>query len=232
MIEFATPLGPIIAAKLFGGGGSADVTAAAVAAAVHSMNGTQKAAVRSDIDAEQKRLIVKVTASAGSYAADKTFAQMWAAYSADRAVAVAMGDGEFALAEADPSGMAFVSTTIDGSTATLRRLAVDDNNTWSYTEFAAEQKPTTVTVSGTTPTITPAANTLYNCGELSSLTISNPQALGAYSIVFTSGATATTTTIPATILGLEDFAAEANTVYEINVLDGRAVYNGWPLPTE
>lgn len=86
---------------------------------------------------------------------------------------------------------------------------------------------TLVEVSGTTPTITPAANTTYNCGELTSLTISNPPATGAYSIVFTSGSTATTTTFPAAILGLENFAAEANTIYEINVLDNRAVYNGW-----
>lgn len=220
----------VLLLKPNGSGPSGDVTPAAVAAAVHSMNGTQKAAVRSDIDAEQKRLIVKVTESAGSYAADKTFSQMWAAYSADRAVAVAMGDGEFVLAEADPSGMAFVSTTISGSTSTVRRLAVNDSDVWSYTEFAAEQKPATVTVSGTTPAITPAANTAYNCGELASLTVSNPAALGVYSIVFTSGATPTVTTIPATILGLESFAAEANTVYEINVWDNRAVYQGWPLP--
>lgn len=220
----------VLLLKQNGSGPSGDVTPAAVAAAVHAMNGTQKAAVRSDLDAEQKRLIVKVTASAGSYAADKTFAQMWAAYSADRAVAVAMGEGEFAMAEADPSGMAFVSTTISGSTATVRRLAVDDNNTWSYTEFAAEQKPAAVTVSGTTPTITPAPNTDYTCDVLASLTISNPPPTGAYSIVFTSGSTPTVTTFPATILGLEDFAAEANTVYEINVRDNRAVYKGWPLP--
>ncbi len=88
---------------------------------------------------------------------------------------------------------------------------------------------TTVTVSGTTPTITPANNTIYNCGEVASLTISNPPATGAYSIVFTSGSTATTTTIPATILGLEDFAAEANTLYEINVLDSRAVIGSWAV---
>ena len=96
--------------------------------------------------------------------------------------------------------------------------------------IGAAPAETVVTVSGTTPTIEPAANTIYNCGELTSLTISNPTATGAYSIVFTSGATATVTTFPATILGLDDFAAEADTVYEINVLDGRAVYNGWPLP--
>ena len=86
--------------------------------------------------------------------------------------------------------------------------------------------PIVITVTGTTPTIEPQANTIYNCGEV---TISNPPATGAYSIVFTSGSTATTTTIPATILGLEDFAAEANTLYEINVLDSRAVIGSWAV---
>ena len=92
-----------------------------------------------------------------------------------------------------------------------------------------QDQPIYITVSGTTPTITPANNTIYNCGEVASLTISNPPATGAYSIVFTSGSTATTTTIPATILGLEDFAAEANTLYEINVLDSRAVIGSWAV---
>ena len=59
--------------------------------------------------------------------------------------------------------------------------------------LGAAPAETIVTVSGSTPTIEPAANTIYNCGELTSLTISNPPATGAYSIVFTSGATATTT---------------------------------------
>lgn len=86
-----------------------------------------------------------------------------------------------------------------------------------------------VDVSGTTPTITPAANRIYKCGELASLTITDPTAAGAYSIVFTSGSTATTTTIPATILGLENFAAEDNTIYEINVLDNRAVIGSWAV---
>lgn len=87
----------------------------------------------------------------------------------------------------------------------------------------------TESISGTTPTITPEANTIYQCGELSSLTITNPPATGAWSVVFTSGATATTTTIPASILGLEDFAPEANTLYEINVLDNRAVIGSWAV---
>lgn len=95
---------------------------------------------------------------------------------------------------------------------------------------AYELKPTQEYPVGSAVTITPATNTIYQCGELSSLTITNPPATGAWSVVFASGATATTTTIPASILGLEDFAPEANTLYEINVLDGRAVYKGWALP--
>ena len=86
-----------------------------------------------------------------------------------------------------------------------------------------------VDVSGTTPTITPVDHTDYKCGTLSSLTVTDPPATGKYSIVFTSGSTATTTTIPNTILGLESFAASANTLYEINVLDNRAVVGSWAV---
>lgn len=110
--------------------------------------------------------------------------------------------------------------SVNGQTGAVTLTAAD---------VGASPAETVVEVSGTTPTITPAANTIYKCGELTSLTISNSPATGAYSIVFTSGSTATTTTFPATILGLEDFAAEANTVYEINVLDNRAVVGSWAV---
>ncbi len=99
----------------------------------------------------------------------------------------------------------------------------------SASDVGASPAETVVEVSGTTPTIEPQANTIYKCGELTSLTISNTQASGAYSIVFTSGNTATETTFPAAILGLEDFAADANTIYEINVLDNRAVIGSWAV---
>lgn len=95
---------------------------------------------------------------------------------------------------------------------------------------AYELKPTDEYPVGSTPTITPAANTVYKCGELTSLTVSSSPASGSYSIVFTSGATPTVTSFPATVLGLDDFDAEADTLYEINVLDGRAVYKGWAIP--
>lgn len=96
----------------------------------------------------------------------------------------------------------------------------------------------TVNISGTTPTITPAANRIYNCGELTSLTISNPPATGAYSIKFVSGATPTYATIPpkpAMLWQTDDnnppqgFPA-ANTLYEVNVKDTRVVLGEWPVP--
>ena len=79
-----------------------------------------------------------------------------------------------------------------------------------------------VTVSGSTPTIAAADNTIYECGELTSLTFNNPPATGKYSIVFFSGATPTTT------VGIENFAAEANKRYKITVEDNYATYDSWP----
>lgn len=108
--------------------------------------------------------------------------------------------------------------SVNGSTGAVVLTAAD---------VGAQAAETVTTVSGATPTITPADNTIYECGELTSLTVSNPPATGAYSIVFSSGSTATTTTIPDTVLGLEDFTAAQNTIYEINVKDNRALVGDW-----
>ena len=105
----------------------------------------------------------------------------------------------------------------------------DSEKAQARTNIDASQATAVNTVSGATPSIAPAANNVYNCGTLTSLTITNPPAAGEYTIVFTSGSTATTTTIPNTILGLESFAAEANTIYEINVYDNRAVVGSWAV---
>ena len=80
----------------------------------------------------------------------------------------------------------------------------------------------TENVDGTILTIIPAANTVYQCGELTSLTISNPPATGKYSIIFYSGSTPTTT------VGISNFAAEANKRYKITVEDNYATYDSWP----
>jgi uncharacterized membrane protein len=88
-------------------------------------------------------------------------------------------------------------------------------------------------VTGATPTISPVANHIYLCETtLTSLTIVNPPATGYWDVVFESGATATTVTIPATVLfntsdGKMD-SIEKNRVYEINVMDNRAIACDWP----
>jgi hypothetical protein len=105
-------------------------------------------------------------------------------------------------------------------------------------DVGAAPAETVVTVSGTTPTITPADNTVYNCGELTSLTITDPPATGSYVIKFISGATPTATVIPpkpAMRWQTDDneppqgFPA-ANTRYEINVDDTYVVLGEWPVP--
>jgi hypothetical protein len=111
----------------------------------------------------------------------------------------------------------FIVLSYSGGSGNLLRLVV------------ANDKPITDTISDPDPSFTPVVNTIYECGELINLTITNPPATGAYSIVFTSGSTPTVTTFPAAILGLEDFAAKANTVYEINVMNNRAVIGSWAV---
>lgn len=110
--------------------------------------------------------------------------------------------------------------SVNGKTGTVDLTAGD---------VGAAPAETVVAVSGTTPTITPANNTIYNCGEVTSLTISNPTATGAYSIVFTSGATATDLSIPPELKMPDGFSVEANRLYEINVLANRATIGSWAV---
>lgn len=88
--------------------------------------------------------------------------------------------------------------------------------------------PRIVEVDGATPTIEAEANTVYKCGTLTSLTISDFPETGLFSVIFVSGATPTT--ITATGITFPDgFTVEANTRYEISVYDGFAVYASWEV---
>lgn len=227
-------LDAIIAAKLAGkgsSGGGGEVTASAVASAIGDMNATQRAQALDDLGGEPQKIVVSVTKSGSHYSVDKTYAQINAAYQAGASVVFSYGGT--AIANFDDSGIedAFVVEICNyGSNGPeLVMIAVTESDTVVGGEHLLQKAPTESTVSGTTPTITPVANTVYKCGELTSLTVFSPPATGSYSIVFTSGSTATTTTIPSSILGLEDFSAEANTIYEINVLDNRAVVGSWAV---
>lgn len=78
------------------------------------------------------------------------------------------------------------------------------------------------TVSGTTPSITGVPNTIYECGELSTLSIT-PPANGTIGVYFTSGSTATVLTVPNTVkfpAWFDATALDVNTIYEIMITNG------------
>ena len=75
-------------------------------------------------------------------------------------------------------------------------------------------------VTGTTPTIVAQADTRYVCGEVATLDFT-PSQTGICDVVFTSGSTPTVVSLPSTVKFPDgSFTAEADTTYEINILDG------------
>lgn len=81
-------------------------------------------------------------------------------------------------------------------------------------------------VSGETPTITAVAGMRYECGEVSTIAITTP-ATGIVDVIFTSGSTpAVLMVTPPTGMtmkwanGFDPTALEANTVYELNIMNG------------
>jgi hypothetical protein len=239
-------LDAVIASKLAGGGGSGgggEVTPASIVTATGQMTAEQKAATIQNIgavpDSEFTPTVILLSEDGGTVELDLsgiglTVQQFFQAYIAGKRfffVLAEINNGVIQLTPTyfDEITARLVFTGYDNGSLYVAELSAEGEYVLSGTLEIIQLEDTVVNVSGTTPTITPAANTIYNCGELTSLTISNPPAQGAYSIVFTSGSTPTVTTIPATILGLEDFAPEANTLYEINVLDNRAVIGSWAV---
>ena len=93
--------------------------------------------------------------------------------------------------------------------------------------IGAQAEIKAVSVAGSAVEIVPVDKHVYRCGELRSLRVTDAPLVGSYTVIFSSGAAPTTTLLPGSLLGLEDFAAEANTIYELSVMDDRAVIEGW-----
>lgn len=109
-------------------------------------------------------------------------------------------------------------------------MASSSNPVGTYTDAAKSAISTmlngAVSVSGTTPSITGLAGLRYVCGECATLSIT-PPATGIIDVVFQSGSTATVLTVtPPTGMtmkwanGFDPTSLDANTVYEINIMDG------------
>ena len=78
------------------------------------------------------------------------------------------------------------------------------------------------TITGTTPSIIAEENGRYVCGTVSTLSFT-PCVQGICDIQFQSGSTATVLTVPNTVIFPEWFdssSLEADTVYEISIVDG------------
>ena len=113
----------------------------------------------------------------------------------------------------------------------------DTDKTWSANKIASELENAgsvkVVTVTGTNPVIQAEENTRYVCGEVTTLDITLP-ASGIVDVVFTSGSTPTVLTIvPPTgqtvkwANGFDPTNLDADTTYEINIMDGLGVAASW-----
>lgn len=111
------------------------------------------------------------------------------------------------------------------------------NAVGTYTEEAksaiSEMLGGAVSVTGTTPNINAKAGIRYVCGEVTTLDITLP-ASGIVDVVFTSGSTPTVLTITPpsgqTVKwanGFDPTNLDADTTYEINIMDGLGVAIGW-----
>lgn len=111
-------------------------------------------------------------------------------------------------------------------------MASSDNPVGTYTDEAksaiSDMLNAPVQVSGTTPSINTKSGIQYICGEVATLTITVP-ATGCIDVVFTSGSTPTALTITSAKIGVtaikwangfDDTNLDANTTYEINILNG------------
>lgn len=224
----------VLAGKGSSGGGGGSVTPASIVTATGQMDGTQKATTRNNLGAEAKKFVVTVTESGGTYSADKSYGEIADALEAGKTVIAICEYDVYGLSQDNaPSGaegaaIVFTSVPQANTVKTLTVTCVLDVDSWAFATKQLAEAQVNHNIGGATVTITPGANDVYKCGELTSLTVSSPPATGSYSIVFTSGSAATTTNFPVDIKFQEAFAAEANTRYEINVLNGYALAVGWP----
>lgn len=129
-------------------------------------------------------------------------------------------DGQGAVQDVQVNGVSVLS---DG----VANVPSADANTYGVIRTGA------VTVSGTTPTINALPGIRYVCGECATLDITLPVS-GCVDVVFTSGSTPTVLTITpptgVTVKWANEFdptALEADTTYEINIMDGLGVAASW-----
>lgn len=89
-----------------------------------------------------------------------------------------------------------------------------------------------VELPGTEITLNPQAESVYNCGTLTGLMITDYPTRGSFAVSFTSGAVPTVLTVPQALVMPKDYSRQANTRYELNVQDGYAPVASWEIRDE
>lgn len=84
-----------------------------------------------------------------------------------------------------------------------------------------------VTVTGANPVINGVSNTMYICGEVSTITINPPADGSIIDVIFTSGSTVAVLTLPQTVQMPYWFEVEANKTYEINIFQNLGAVMSW-----
>lgn len=113
-------------------------------------------------------------------------------------------------------------------------LNIRKDGTYNVSEYASVEVNTLmekITVSGTAVTQALDPNKFYVFGEVASLIVTLGTEVSGYvneyHFRFTSGATATTLSLPQTVNMPSDFAVEANKTYEISIVDGFGTVTAW-----
>lgn len=91
-----------------------------------------------------------------------------------------------------------------------------------------------ITMASTDTTATLDPNKLYVFPEMATLTITlaaitDNTIANEYHFIFESGSTATTLTVPAAINQPDGFTVEADTVYEVSIMEGNMTAQGWAV---
>lgn len=180
--------------------------------------------------------VIPVTKSGGIYSTTATAADILA--NIDNCVIIKDGavvqQAMYQVLDSNAIILFSPSTSLNGYIANESFIVYVDGSDVSIDHFSADARPTPRVVMASTdtaPTLDP--NKLYVFPEMASLTptLATPTdntIVNEYHFIFESGATATTTTFPA-IPGLDDFAAEANMVYEVSILEGLALVTSWAV---
>lgn len=117
---------------------------------------------------------------------------------------------------------------IDALAEEVEDLAYSNPNSGQVTDRSVER----IEMAASQSTVDLLPNALYVFPEMQSLSVTlggeaDPDMVQEYRFRFTSGATATTLTLPANVLG--DMSIEANRVYEVSILDGYLVSQSWEV---